>query len=142
MRKKKFLKACFLLAVMLLLANFLGCELTVQVEPEFVGTWEYSTTITIQQKNTLTFSSTTLNFNFSGLVNGTLNATINSYDENSNHIEGTVTSATGIFTIGYSTGSKIYITYNINGDKLTFQSSNSSYPDPSSLEGQPEYTKK
>lgn len=121
MKKKSIFKLGLFLAAVLLVANMISCALV--VEPEFVGTWVYSSGSLTQ---TVTFTSKKVTINVTGPLGGTAEADIISYDEDANHIEIKYTSGTGLYLllVGYT----YYFTYKIEDNQMYIVSSSTSYP--------------
>jgi len=121
MKKKTLLRLGLLLAAVFLVANMISCALV--VDPEFVGTWVYTSGGLTE---TLTFTSTKLTINDSGILNQSAEADLISYDENANHIEIKFTSGTGLYSLVI--GNTYYCTYKIEGNQMYTAFDSSSYP--------------
>ena len=97
-----------------------GCE----IFAEFEGTWVYSTG---GQTLSMTFSKTTSDWIYSGIQNGTMSFSVVAYDESADHIQLSVTGATGDMA-GTPLGMQVYILYSISGNLMTIGADPSAYP--------------
>ena len=94
---------------------------------EFVGTWTYSAG---GQTESLVFTTTTFQINDSGIMTGSMSMNINTYDEAANHIQATVTSTSGAYTV-IPNGTIFYISYAISGNTMQMAQSTITYGTPS-----------
>jgi hypothetical protein len=119
-------RKCLAVACVLLLLVLAGCS-----NPggssnyEFVGTWQMSASGSV---GTFVITPTSLSATATGLITGTLSATISGIDTASKHFIFTQTAATGIYLLS-ANGTVYYATYNvIGGNALYLNSLTSGYP--------------
>lgn len=93
--------------------------------PDFIGTWLLSVPPLVS--DTMTLTSTTYSQSTSGILNGTMNASIDSYDTEAGHIHMTITARTGFYT-AIPVGTILYTTYEVSGNEMMISTSDTSYP--------------
>jgi hypothetical protein len=119
----------FFFALMIVLSC---CETDGSSGLEFVGTWIAGTVGVASDTITATSTTITRDTDMGEFV-GTITISITSYDEEVNHIQGTVTAATGIYD--GSVGLTVYILYVIDGNSMMFGADTDDYPPEEDLEG-------
>ena len=126
--KKFTLLTTFSLVILLLLLLIVGCNQTTGPDfsgAEFTGIWALSDAYGTE---TLFITTTTFTVEDTGSIVGKMKCSITYYDENTNHIKMTTDSVTGIFTLMASVGTVWYVTYNVSGNELHFDTSDAAYP--------------
>lgn len=134
---KKSITILFSLLAIFILLSFTGCptpsakEAKKDKAPEFSGVWIMTAsglstgTDRLAFTGTSLFQETNISSSLGGSMIGTITLNIISYDQVLNHIQGTVTSATGTYA---SVTGTLYITYSISGSILYFNYNPFSYP--------------
>jgi hypothetical protein len=127
--KKSTLYVIAALAICSLLGLvFVSCEQSTGPDfggAEFAGIWVYDIGLMVE---TLTITTNTFEVKDTGVIAGTMQCSITSYDETANHIKMTVTSVSGDYVGVVPIGTVWYVTYSISGNEMLVAQDTSGYP--------------
>jgi hypothetical protein len=118
-----------LIVIGILTVNIFGCsgdsnDDEGKAKPEFYGEWVYDNSKAAWGAESITFTVT--DYVFESVSSGTFEADIISYDEESDHILGTVIKDD---FLGYTPGDSVYLTYEItDGIRLDIALDKTDYP--------------
>jgi hypothetical protein len=118
--KKRIIFAAFVAALLLLVGA--GCALPIW--SELFGTWELSSGGVTES---LKFGTVNFTYELSGASTGTLKCSIDDVNDLLNHVQLTVTSATGDWS-STPIGTVYLMTYRISGNSLYWDWSTTAYP--------------